>query len=249
MGYVKAQDFPPRLRGFFDHFEGLTRRHDAARVYADWLRCSVCAFACGAMEGEYLRVAEAYERKELAAFGEMLAEWVRVQDKACADGGWDDLLGVFYEVIKSSWKASALGQFFTPAALCDLTVQLQEGAAERTLVNDPSCGSGRLLLAHHAVNREARCYYVGQDLDRMAVDMTLMNMVIHGMRGEVVWGNTLTMEVSGAWLVNPCLEDMGLPGLVPVPYEGTLSGGGRPPFSGKYRKEEKVDVHNILRIW
>ena len=49
-------------------------------------------------------------------------------------------------------------------------------------------------------------YVSGNDLDDYAVKMTLLNMVMHGMRGVVAHMNTLTQEVFNCWQVTPYLN-------------------------------------------
>lgn len=235
---MKARDFPIECRDFFRLFQDVTNRHDTGTVFADFLQTGVCALAGGLMETEYNETIRRYDARELQSMGGMFAEWVRMMTiKVIEPGEWYDALGIFYEEILSNWKASNMGQFFTPAHVCDMSASIT-GSKPRGIVNDPACGSGRLLMAHHARFREDRCYYVGSDLDRMAVNMALLNMCIHGARGEVIWMNTITLKVFGSWLVNPYMEDLAIPGIVPVPHRMTYFGGGRPSFFGPYEGRE-----------
>ena len=72
---------------------------------------------------------------------------------------------------------------------------------ESGTVNDCACGSGRLLLAHyieksrtdHSAGRRFR--YIAQDSDPLVCKMCVLNFMAHGMYGEVICQNTLSMSV------------------------------------------------------
>lgn len=60
-------------------------------------------------------------------------------------------------------------------------------------VNDPCCGTGRLLL--EAANVNPRVELVGQDIDPRCVKITAINLGLRSRYGWVVCGNTLTNEM------------------------------------------------------
>jgi hypothetical protein len=59
-------------------------------------------------------------------------------------------------------------------------------------VQDPCCGSGRMLLAAAQINRHWE--FVGQDVDLRCVRMTALNLAFRNLYGYVIWGNTLALE-------------------------------------------------------
>ena len=123
---------------------------------------------------------------------------------------WCDYLGEFYEnIIQSKFKAGDKGQFFTAPSVCDLMTELNHTG--EGVVNDPTCGSGRLLLAKHIC--EPALVKIGQDLDEMACKMCVVNFLTHGVQGSVVWGDTLQGEIFKCWKVNEHLYNG-----VPVPH-------------------------------
>jgi len=63
----------------------------------------------------------------------------------------------------------------------------------RRSVNDPCCGSGRMLLA--AVEIQPSWHFVGQDLDLRCARMTAINLALRNHYGHVVWGNSLSNTV------------------------------------------------------
>lgn len=80
---------------------------------------------------------------------------------------------------------------------------------------DNACGSGRMLLAAHANHPTNYC--CAQDLDRICCLMTVCNFIVHGVNGEVVWGDGLDpTDFREGWRVNellgvihvPCVRQM-----------------------------------------
>lgn len=66
-------------------------------------------------------------------------------------------------------------------------------------VNDPCCGTGRLLFEAGKVNPSVEL--VGQDIDPRCVKITAINMGLRSRYGWVVCGNTLTNEMRFAYRV------------------------------------------------
>lgn len=123
--------------------------------------------------------------------------------------GWVDPWGESYETLLAKAKASSFGQFFTPQGLCDLMADVNIdpnkeqtnrkncGAfGNRIIVSDPTCGSGRNLLAAASKfidkPRKNLPFFSGEDLDETCVMMTAVNLMAHGLPGEVICHNTLT---------------------------------------------------------
>jgi type I restriction enzyme M protein len=130
------------------------------------------------------------EKEEPHLFKIMLI-WMDKVATAMENGTWLDFFGGIYEeMYQSKGKASTLGQFYTPPALCDL-LAFCTGPNEGR-VSDSACGSGRTLLA--AASNSGFCrsnFYVGEDIDLTSVKMCALNLMIHGCRGRVVQHDTL----------------------------------------------------------
>jgi type I restriction-modification system DNA methylase subunit len=98
-----------------------------------------------------------------------------------------DVLGSVYMELASHGQKQWLGQFFSPATLCDLNAQLLIGALSQgrlTTICDPACGSGAMLLA--ACRHVLRSYDVpgllrisvtGIDLDAVCADMAAVQLL------------------------------------------------------------------------
>lgn len=117
--------------------------------------------------------------------------------------GWCDPFGSLYEEkVKSGYKASRMGQFFTPESLCDGMAKMLY-TAERAFIYDPACGSGRLPLAMWGqVDKDKFHYFVLGDIDPMSCKMSALNMMLHGMFGIVERRDALSMEFFGGYIIN-----------------------------------------------
>lgn len=113
---------------------------------------------------------------------------------------WYDALGDFYMELTSKYKSSKLGQFFTPMEICHLMSALTgtEHAGEFTVnnrrnINEPACGSGRMVLPIHAAN-PGISFFSLQDIDPICCRMAVLNCLMHGLPCEVVCCDSLDPE-------------------------------------------------------
>jgi len=139
----------------------------------------------------------------------MYAEWVRVMgEQVKGEHDWYDAWGELYEaIVVSNSRSSNTGQFFTPKSLCSLMAKIYAENIPITgkRVSDPTCGSGRTLLAFHVRNLGNTLY--AEDIDRTCCMMTVCNFLIHGCVGEVIWHDSLQPETYfGGWRVNENLR-------------------------------------------
>lgn len=150
-----------------------------------------------------------YSAKEQKALQELTKTLLVEYQQGIATDGWIDPLGECYEALTAKTKASQRGQFFTPSCLCKFMTEVTMDADNvpsnktdcgafgyRTLVSDPSCGSGRNLLAIASkfLDKPTKDvpYFIGEDIDDMCCKMTALNLMAHGVPGEVICHNTLT---------------------------------------------------------
>lgn len=87
-----------------------------------------------------------------------------------------------------------LDQFFTPEEMAVLCAKICGG--DYNTCNDPTCGSGRLLLAGLKLAREngIEPYIYGEDLSYTCIRMATLNMLVQGARGVLRCGDTLMYE-------------------------------------------------------
>jgi len=152
-----------------------------------------------------------YKKEQTKVFWDMLSEWILIMDKQLKLKKWYDPFGDIYMALTSRIYQQNTGQFFTPVSICDMMVMMigkDNITGER--INDPACGSGRFLLAYH-VNYPGN-YLVGEDKAYTCCLMSVVNFLIHGCVGEVIWHNSLLPgSFSGGWKINETLNLAGIP--------------------------------------
>ena len=196
-------------------FDKLRYKHDTWYIFRDWLDLTIDNFTIPDQEPLF-RNKDKYTDEEYGWFGDMFVAYLNIMNEALEEKPYYDFLGEWWEGdqnMTNKFKA----QFFTPVDVCDLMSQLvlsEDLGDEVRVMNDPCCGSGRFALAHHRYRPQD--FFMLNDLDDYAVKMTVVNMLVHGMRGVVAHQNTLTEEVFWCCQVTPFLfEYAGLPYVVP----------------------------------
>ena len=108
-----------------------------------------------------------------------------------ASEGFCDPLGELYQQAISSGHN---GQYWTPEHLCGMIATMSgcEKLKDGQTVLDPACGSGRMLLAAAKYNRQAIFY--GADLDITCCKMSLVNMMLNSLTGEIAHMNSLSNQ-------------------------------------------------------
>lgn len=184
---------------FAQIMDKLCIRYGAYSVFSDFLSMCICAFSHGAMEEEYLNIVRKYHKPEAYALSEALGALVI---EMTGDGdGMIDVLGQYFEENMSHGKN---GQFFSPQPVCDMMARMNNPLGNGERVLDPACGSGRMLMGYAKVNRFARFY--GADNDANCARMTVINLYLNTMYGEVAWMNSLSNQYYGGWKIEPTLK-------------------------------------------
>lgn len=197
---------PEIYKDFTKAVEWLGRRHSISTVFNDLLTMGICSFhetnimsrltqKDEANEALYMETIKRYDREELNQFAKMIG-MVKLN---AYEAPYSDMLGQYFtEHITRGHN----GQYFTPDAICQLMAQMQGEKESITgkRVADPSCGSSRLLL-EFARNNPDNTFY-GADNANTCAKMSAINFFINGLKGEVAWMNTLSMEWYGGWHIN-----------------------------------------------
>ncbi|OOF38286.1 hypothetical protein BKK49_09925, partial [Rodentibacter rarus] len=117
-----------------------------------------------------------------------------------------DILGQIYMNLNIANKQR--GQCFTPLCISELMakasieMEKQEGVY---CINDPSCGSGALLigtiksLINRGMNPNNDIFVTANDLDRKSVMMCYIQLSLLGATAIITHGNTLTGEIFEQW--------------------------------------------------
>ena len=184
---------------FAQIMDQLARRHGVHTVFSDFLQMVICAFSLGAMEEQYLNIVRRYQKPEAYRLSEALGALVI---EMTGDGnGMVDVLGAYFE---NNISHGHNGQFFTPQLVCDMIARMMNPIRHLERVLDPACGSGRLLMGYAKVNRFARFY--GADSDANCARMTLINLYLNTLYGEVAWMNSLSNQYYGGWVIEPTIR-------------------------------------------
>lgn len=215
---------PSELKEFHKVFDKFGYyKHDVADTFdkfLEWMMWGFCA------DGSLIWEPKGYDEEERKLFFELFKAYVKVMQREVFDDSWFDLFGTYYEAyIASKSRRDTKGQFFTPPHLCDLMAQLNDSDEKITgkKVSDPTCGSGRTLLAWHVLNPGN--YLCAEDIDRTCCMMTVCNFLMHGGVGEVIWHNALDPD---SWyygwrvnegLNNPFHKHYGVPHVISIDKE------------------------------
>lgn len=134
---------------------------------------------------------------------EMMYQYIQIMDEQLAHKQWFDAWGDLFMALYAN--GADKNQFFTPPSLVNMMTEVAMsdlgepthdvlGFGRRHIINDPSCGSSRNLLAGHAKYLylyEREPFLSGEDIDSLCCKMSAINMMMHGCFGEVVCHNTL----------------------------------------------------------
>lgn len=141
---------------------------------------------------------------------ELLISWIQETMQGIREEGACDFFGTMYEeAVKGKFKSAVMGQFFTPLSICRAMAETTNDP-KALIVNDSACGSGRTLLAYFAEYGKGH-YYYGEDLDPICVKMCALNMMIHGMPGEVIHHDALEQSFITGYEVNELMWPMATP--------------------------------------
>lgn len=201
---AREQFFHAETPALLKKLEELARRSQMSRgqAFEDWLTAMVCALAAETKEAEYLAIVERHKegtpgKRGVDLIAEMFAELLFAMDK-----NKGDLLGDLFEGAISYGEN---GLFLTPENLaqCMARLTLDDAASAEgdkpLYVNDPCCGTGRMLL--EAANANPRVELVGQDIDPRCAKITAINLGLRSRYGWVICGNTLTNELHFAYRI------------------------------------------------
>ncbi len=227
-----AKPLPSQAEGwkrFSTLFSELAYRWDTSVVFEDFLTAMMNGFTVTNDKTYNAQCFQKYSPKERMLFGPLIAETILIFRSAITEktGSWYDFFGEFYEDMTSRRKQAALGQFFTPPPIVDLMV-LTQGTSEtltgkKLRVNDPACGSARMLISFHA--HFPGNYVYGQDIDLVSCKMSCLNLMLHGCEGEIVHHNALDRnDYRNGWWINPYIHSFlkGIPHILPIPKEQSV---------------------------
>lgn len=211
-------------------FEELAKTNDCSVIWNNWLEFVI---QCNLMNHPQQETNFHNNEKE---YVDLMNAWLNELTKSLETKSYYDILGEFYEVlVQSRSKSKSLGQLYTPPSVTDLLSRMVIPELDG-FVNDPTCGSGRTLLAAH-VKSKGELICIGQDLDLTSCQMCVLNMWSHGVRGSVLHMDTLEGKFFQGWRVNNYLYH-GLP----VPHIELVSESEAYNFIGVSNEVKPVEL-------
>lgn len=196
---AEVRELETRLN-YFSYRKG----YNIEQVFDDFLRYIIWSFS---LDGKPIDNWK-YNKEENLIFFKLLQEWIKVMEKQTAIHEWYDAFGDLFMALTSKCGQQHKGQFFTPPEICDLMTIVQNGEDKRSprICSDPTCGSGRTLLAFHV--RHLGNYLCAEDIDQTCCMMTVCNFICHGAVGEVIWHDSLSPDTwFHGWKVNEGLNN------------------------------------------
>lgn len=178
-------------QSFSYYLDRIAATRDKASVFHDFLTIIVCSLSWGMKEELYLSTVKRYSKEEVELFVQAFAALVI----SMQEHPLEDQLGDYFQTYISRGHN---GQFFTPTCICDFMASILKPKDTET-VCDPTCGSGRFFLATAKVSRNRT--FFGADISEDCCLMTLINMCLNDLTGEVWHMNTISGETWKAWQV------------------------------------------------
>jgi len=196
-------DIKAAKKEIIDRIEKLSGAQTPYNVFYDWVETSALAIASATCMNS--KVKEGFEKRYMetikkdARYEKEFPILFGILTMMYEDEVFDVLGDVF---MSSKFGNSITGQFFTPYHLSRLCAEM---AAEQTIadckdglfMNEPSCGSGGMIIAtadvlkKRGINYQKMMRVVAQDLDWRCVYMTFISLSLLGIDAIVVQGDTL----------------------------------------------------------
>lgn len=186
--------------------------YDSLQIFNEFVDLMFCSLAHGKVEYEsrLLFSRNQEEKREIAVQAmKMLGEEMEAEP-------YRDLLGRLHQELASPSGRQALASFYTPDDICRLTAQLGTDIAEMrekiargetVTLCEPSCGSGRMILAVAEQLDDCRMglRVTCTDIELIACKMAFVNLSLWGIPAEVLHGDSLQLKIWNGWKTMPLL--------------------------------------------
>lgn len=168
-----------------------------------------------AREERYKTLVKKYSEDGMKLLQEIFGDlYILLSKPAFEELPFSDFLGELYMYSGTSNKGS--GQFFTPYCVSKLMAQMTytKERVEEVLskspnhiikINEPSCGSGGMILASIEQLRSLGVNYandvivIANDIDKRCVHMAYLQLALAGIPAIIYHQNTLTLETWDEW--------------------------------------------------
>lgn len=177
-----------RSKSFEAFLDKYSRTQGYYKTFEAFLNVTLCMFQMRMKHDDVTRAKSQFGDEFISDCCDVL---IAMGEEAEKGPKFADLLGDSWMEHCSNDRA---GQFFTPEPICDMMALITCSDLDETKsICDPACGSGRTLLSAAKLSGGKGNFFAA-DIDPMCVKITVFNMYIWAMEGEVAWMNTLTYE-------------------------------------------------------
>lgn len=197
---LKNHSSMPTKQSFSSLMLQFEHRYDLRTAFNDFLILSLSSLSLNPLtrksfdEDLYMDTILKYEKDDLRhLFPEAFAQMVLEMESRKGSSQGNDVLGDFYQ--EHLYRKGAQ-QFFTPWHVCEMMAKLTYAEETGKILNvlDPTCGSGRMLLAS-AFELGNKHHYYGIDIDSTCVKMSAINLFLNGIfHGEVMCADSLNPD-------------------------------------------------------
>lgn len=198
-------------RDLVKHLRSVSRHQALWKTFSDWIE--MCAISLSnavdrgqavKREARYKEIAKRYDAKDHEHFREALGLVVEL-----LEAGPADVLGTLF--MGEDLGSDARGQFFTPYEVSYLMARIahsdliERARTEFVTLNEPTCGSGGMVIAmaqslqESGLNYQTQMHCVAQDIDHTAVHMAYVQLSLLYVPAVVIQGNTLLVEQNETW--------------------------------------------------
>lgn len=204
---------------FMKCLQSIDRSKRSYDIFQDFLTVSTLAFRNviekkEEFEKQYQEIIKRYENPN------KLAELLTITMCALEEKP-QDFLGQIY--MFGNFGNKGTGQFFTPyhisEFMADITIfetNPKQKIEEQGFISvcEPCCGSGGMIIAaseslkKQDINPQKYMWFQGVDIDNVCCKMAYIQTTLLGLSGEIVYGNTLTLETWDTYITPMSLITM-----------------------------------------
>lgn len=167
----------------------MSGKYNQTQIFTDWV--AIMATTFDERQKESNELFSKYDKDEIKHFSELTGMILLELSRNITD-----VLGSVYMEIFNSKQL--LGQFFTPYHIVYMLAKnMVDISKDEIVLNEPSCGSGAMIIASAQVLKEAGKNYqnilkvYASDLDIVSVHMAYSQLSILGIDAAVVCKNAL----------------------------------------------------------
>lgn len=181
-----------KLRSFSRCMLRLGPVNGLSRAFFNFLDIACSLNADSDSDSRFHALVRMYDKQQRYLF--MEAYTALVLEMTGDGSGLMDVLGEFYSrYVCIDWK-------IMPQQYYDMLPGMLKSTDMRFRMEDYHCRSGRKLLAAAKINRNVRLF--GADADIVFVRISLLNLCINGLFGEVAWYDVTNRVFHNSWVVD-----------------------------------------------